>query len=192
MSYTLIGSTTSPYVRKIRLCLFDVIIYDFKTINYLEKNDADYLKSLNPINKIPILLDNQQAIYDSRVIYNYLAKKYQWTPLSIQQENILSAIDGAMDTSINLFSLKRGGLDLSTSTNSYITRQLERLPLILHFLSPWAKANKEWNFVSMSLYSFLDWAAFREVIDLNHYPEMKTFLETNKNAPGVQETKIVA
>jgi glutathione S-transferase len=171
--------------------MFDLVIVDFKTVNYLEKNDADYLKSINPINKIPVLIDQGQAIFDSRVIYNHLAKKYLWTPLTIEEENILSAIDAAMDTSINLFSLKRGGLDWTTTPNSYITRQEERIPLILKFISPWLAKPQSWNFVSMSLYSYLDWASFRGLLDLSPYPEMQEFLNHWKNAPGVQETKIV-
>ena len=189
MSYTLIGSTTSPYVRKIRLCLHDKIAYEFKTINYLEVHDANYLKSINPINKIPILIDQKQTIYDSRVIYNYLSKKYSWTTLSIEEENILSAIDAGLDTSINLFSLKRGGLDLA-QPNTYITRQQDRIPLILQFLSPWARKNKEWNFLAMSLYSYLDWGSFRGLLDLTDYPDMENFLTHFQNAPGVHETKI--
>lgn len=75
MPQLLIGSLTSPYVRKLRLLMHGNIAIEFKAINYLEKNDSDYLKSLNPINQIPLLIDDEQTIYDSRVIFNYLCKK---------------------------------------------------------------------------------------------------------------------
>ncbi len=192
MNYTLIGSFTSPYVRKIRLLLFKLGTYEFKSINYLEQKDGEYLKSINPINKIPILLDGDYKIYDSRVIYNYLAKKHHLRVLSIEEENILSAIDAAMDTSINLFSLRRGGLDLNAH-NSYIERQKERVPLILNYLTPWIQTLDEknldhWNFLSMSLYSYLYWGEYREILNLDEYPTHKHFLERFKNAPGVTET----
>jgi glutathione S-transferase len=190
MTYTLIGSTTSPYVRKIRLCMHSKISYELKTINYLEQNDAKYLKNVNPINKIPILIDKTEVIFDSRVIYNYLSKKYLWAPLSMKQENILSAIDAALDSSINLFSLQRGGLDLSVP-NPYITRQKERIPLLMDYLSLWTYSAHEWNFLSMSLYSYLDWASFRGQINLDLYPTMKHFHDYFKNAAGVEETKII-
>lgn len=189
MNYTLIGSVTSPYVRKLRLLMHEKINYNFKTVNYLEKLDADYLKSLNPINKIPIFIDGTSVIYDSRVIYNYLTKKHNWPSLTIEEENILSAIDGAMDTTINLFSLKRGGLDID-GPNTYLIRQKERIPLILNYLGAWAHSQTEWNFLSMSLYSYLDWASFREMIKLDDYPLMQIFLERFKSAEGVDATKL--
>lgn len=192
MNYTLIGSVTSPYVRKMRLLLHTLAPYELKAINYLEKNDGDYLKSINPINQIPILLDGEVKIYDSRVIYNYLAKKHKLKALSVEEENILSAIDAAMDTSINLFSLRRGGLDLNGG-NSYVERQKERIPLILNYLTPWVKSLDEknpahWNFISMSLYSYLYWGEFREILDLSGFPDLKKFLERFGDAPGVPET----
>lgn len=192
MNYTLIGSFTSPYVRKIRMLLFSLGTYKFESINYLEKKDSDYLKSINTINQIPILLDGETKIFDSRVIYNYLAKKHHFKPLTIEEENILSAIDAAMDTSINLFSLRRGGLDLQAE-NYYIERQKERVPLILNYLTPWVKSldpknNDHWNFLTMSLYAYLYWGEYRSIVDLSSFPEMKTFLEKFRNAPGVQET----
>lgn len=200
MNYTLIGSFTSPYVRKIRLLLFSLGTYKFESINYLEQKDGEYLKSINPINQIPILLDGETKIFDSRVIYNYLSKKHHLKPLTIEEENILSAIDAAMDTSINLFSLRRGGLDLNgadgnpnKSQNAYIERQKERVPLILNWLTPWVKTldpknAAHWNFLTMSLYSYLYWGEFRNIVDLSTFPEYKHFLETFKNAPGVHET----
>jgi glutathione S-transferase len=192
MNYTLIGSFTSPYVRKMRLLLFNLGTYEFKSINYLEKQDSDYLKSINPINQIPILLDGETKIFDSRVIFNYLSKKHQLKALSIAEENILSAIDAAMDTSISLFSLRRGGLNLNAE-NSYIERQVERVPLILKYLTPWVESlnannREDWNFLTMSLYSYLYWGVYRDIVDLKDFPAHKKFLEQFKNAPGVLET----
>ncbi len=192
MNYTLIGSFTSPYVRKMRILLFTLGTYEFKSINYLEQKDSDYLKSINPINQIPILLDGESKIFDSRVIYNYLAKKHHIKPLSIDEENILSAIDAALDTSINLFSLRRGGLDMNAE-NQYIERQKERVPMILNYLNPWvskleAKNSDHWNFLTMSLYSYLYWLEYRNLMDLNDFPIHKKFLHDFKNAPGVFET----
>jgi glutathione S-transferase len=193
MNYTLIGSLTSPYVRKIRLLLHGTP-YDLKLVNYLEEEGNAYLKSINPVNKLPVLLDGSRAIYDSRMIYNYLSRKNKWQELSIDEENILTAIDGAMDTSINLFMLRRGGLDLNCG-NTHIERQLARVPHILNHLTPWVQNLDEnnpshWNFLTMSLYSYLFWVSFREMYDLKNHPDLINFLEKFKNCPGVLETTI--
>ncbi len=192
MSQILIGSLTSPYVRKLRLLLHENKAVEFKTINYLEKNDSDYLKLINPINQIPIFIDDEQTIYDSRVIFNYLCKKNGWSAMNIEDENRLSAVDAAMDSAINLFSLHRGGLDLNGG-NTYVERQKERITAILNFLTPWVEsqqAEKDWNFLTMSLFSFLNWGVFRDMIDLSNHSEMRAFVERFSQCPGVIETDI--
>lgn len=193
MKYTLVGSHTSPYVRKIRLLLHGTQ-YDLKEVNYMEKEGNDYLKSINPVNKLPVFIDGEKIIFDSRVIFNYLTKKNHWKELTIEEENILTAIDGAMDSSIGLFQLRRGGLDLNVP-NTYIERQKDRVPLILNYLTPWVKTLDEknpahWNFLTMSLYSYLYWVEFRELYNVSNHPDLKIFLDKFKNAPGVQETTI--
>ncbi|MDO9183158.1 MAG: glutathione S-transferase family protein [Bacteriovorax sp.] len=195
MNYTLIGSLTSPYVRKIRLLLHGTP-YELKVVNYLEEAGNEYLQSINPVNKLPVLIDGDKTIIDSRVIFNYLTKKNKWPELSIDEENILSTIDGAMDASINLFMLRRGGLDLNCG-NGYVERNLARVSHILKHLTPWVKEIDEknpahWNFLTMSLYSYLFWLGFREANSLDAHPELTKFLERFKNALGVAETTIIA
>lgn len=193
--YTLVGSLTSPYVRKIRLLLHGTP-YELKVVNYLEEAGNEYLKSVNPVNKLPVLIDGEKTILDSRIIFNYLVRKNKWKELTIEEENILTAIDGAMDSSISLFMLRRGGLDLN-SGNGYIERQKERIPHIMNYLTPWVKSLDEkkpadWNFLSMSLYCYLYWVDFREMYNLDKHPDLKNFLIKFKNAPGVAETTIPA
>lgn len=194
--YTLIGSTTSPYVRKLRMFfIHHHVDCKFSPINYLEEKDAAYLREINPINKIPVLLIQERPLYDSRVIYNYFEKNLNLAPLTREEQNILSAIDGAMDTSINLFSLRRGGLDLTSGNNPFINRQNERVPLILNYLLPWVKtlnekANCEWNFLTMSLYSYLYWGQFREILSLENFPEMQNFIKKYNETSLAKETQI--
>ncbi len=199
VDFTLIGSFTSPYVRKLRLLfLAKEIRFELQAINYLTPDDSKFLKSTNPINKIPVLLVKEKdkkttTVYDSRVIFQFLTKKFGWVPLSLEEENTLSFIDGMLDTAINLFSLQRAGLDTKAGNNSYIERQWERIDLILKNMKPWVcdqSPDRDWNFLNMSLYSFLDWAQFRTVISLTEYPEYADYLNRFKLCKGVAETEI--
>ena len=73
----LIGSHTSPFVRGLRIFMHNKIPYQFKVIDYLKTEDAEYLKKINPINKIPILIVDQKPILDSRKIYEILNHQYK-------------------------------------------------------------------------------------------------------------------
>ncbi|MBY0412789.1 MAG: glutathione S-transferase family protein [Bdellovibrionales bacterium] len=193
MAMTLIGSYTSPFVRKIRLLLFQDKTLKFEPVNYFEDEGREYLKKINPFNQLPMLLDGDQPIYESRVMFNYISKKYNLRPLTIDEENILSAIDTTLSSAVNLFSLRKGGIDIDAGDHYFIERQKERLPSLLGLLAPWAAKQDpktDWNYLTMSLYSLLFWLGMREMYDINLFPEHKSFLERFKNCPGVAETDI--
>lgn len=195
---TLIGSTTSPYVRKLRIYMhYNHIPFEFKSINYLTPEDGKFLKELNPINKIPVLLINQNPLFDSRMIYQYLNRDLitqgKVKADTIDDENALSEIDGFLETAVNLFSLRRAGIDLKTPNNAYIEKQIARLDLILNSLTSWIKTEKanSWNYHTMSLYAALEWANFREMILLDSYPELKNFMDKFGKSEFLVETRII-
>jgi len=67
----LIGSLTSPYVRKVRVVMAEKKLECELLVEDVWSNDA-VLKS-NPLGKVPCLvLDGGEAIFDSRVIVEYL------------------------------------------------------------------------------------------------------------------------
>jgi len=194
MAYTLIGSQRSPFVRICRLLMIqNSIEYDFRVLNFVDnQKEAQDLEKETPINKVPVLIDGAQKIFDSRVIVNYLTRKHQLRPLSIEEENIVSATYSCMDTGVILFLMKRDGLDINSS-GFFLSRQRKRIPSSLEYLRPWVQSldasnPDHWNFASMSLFSFLYWANVREVITLKDYSTFMDFIEKFKNAPGVQET----
>lgn len=68
----LIGSLTSPYVRKVRIMLAEKKI-DAKWEEENVWSDATQIGRFNPLGKVPCLvLDDGEAIFDSRVIVEYL------------------------------------------------------------------------------------------------------------------------
>ncbi|SFP73692.1 glutathione S-transferase [Nitrosomonas cryotolerans] len=68
----IIGSLTSPYVRKVRIILAEKQIhYEFSVDNPWDSSTR--VSSHNPLGKIPVLImDNEDILYDSRVIAEYL------------------------------------------------------------------------------------------------------------------------
>ena len=68
----LIGSLTSPYVRKVRIVLAEKKI-DYEFVIDSPWSPESNVPNLNPLGKIPVLaLDDDTALFDSRVISEYL------------------------------------------------------------------------------------------------------------------------
>ncbi|MCE3012901.1 MAG: glutathione S-transferase family protein, partial [Proteobacteria bacterium] len=92
MHYTLVGSTTSPFVRRIRLAM-ETIPYDFKALNIYEGEGKSEINTINPANQIPCLLIDGKPLFDSRIILQYLNRHHGQEVLTLEQENTLSTIE---------------------------------------------------------------------------------------------------
>lgn len=191
---TLIGSYRSPFVRICRIFMIQQgLEFDFKVLNFVEdKNDAAALAQETPINKIPVLIDDGQKIFDSRVIINHLSRKCGLPVRSLDEENLVSVIYSSLDTSIILFLMKRDGFDVEAS-GFFLERQRARVIANLAYLTPWvqgldAAKLTDWNYASISLYSYLYYAQKRELLNVDLYPVMADFLRRFSGAVGVQET----
>lgn len=194
MGYTLLGSVRSPFVRICRMLMIqNGIEFDFRGLNFVDdKVEAETLEKETPINKVPILVDGEQKIFDSRVIVNHLTHKHALRKLTPNEENFVSAIYSCLDTGVILFLMKRDGFDMN-HPGFFLSRQRKRIPTGLAYVIPWAESLNptkpdNWNYASMSLYSFLYWGQARELIKISDYPSLAAFMERFRHAPGVSET----
>jgi len=72
MSMHLIGSLTSPFVRKVRIVLAEKKL-DYRLVTDDPWADDTKTPASNPLGKVPCLvLDGGEAVFDSRVIVEYL------------------------------------------------------------------------------------------------------------------------
>lgn len=190
MNYTLIGSTPSPFVRRIRLAM-EHIPHEFRAINIYEKEGGEELKMVNPINQIPVLLVGEQKIWDSRVIFNYLNVIHRLENLDWEDENNLTAISGAMDSGVALFMMKRSGIDINQDI-MIVKRHQERINSVLNYFTSYMEGIglEEWRFLTMSLYSFLDWAGFRGILKFEQFPSSMKFLKTHSKKRIITLTRI--
>ncbi|HAW91733.1 MULTISPECIES: glutathione S-transferase family protein [unclassified Arsukibacterium] len=184
----LYGSQTSPYVRRIRLFVADSPC-DFIKLNILEGADRETLAAMNPTMRIPMLEDDGHIIFDSGVIYRYLAAKVKAGSLSWYQENQLTVINAVNDSLVMLYQCSRSGLDTNEDKLFY-NLQRERIAASMFVLEQQA-ANAEfanWSYPAMALYSLLDWIAFRELIELDDYPALLAFLDQHKQHPMIKQS----
>ncbi len=188
----LIGSGMSPYVRRIRLFLEGQKLlegqdYDFINLNIYSPQGRAELATYTPAMKIPVLIDAEQKVYDSRVIHRYLSEKQQNSPLSWNQENLLSLIDAANDSFVILLLSARSNIDTHADA-LIINLQKERIERTLPLLEQ-AVADGEvsaWDYPAICLFCLLDWVHFRELHNLDQFPNLSRFLSVKATEPGVE------
>lgn len=190
MTYTLYGSYTSPFVRRLRM-LLENIPHNFSELSVFDPEGAAKLSKINPINQVPVLTDGDQVVWDSRQIFNYLNSIHKIQKMNWNDENSLTAIEGAILAGVNLFMLRRSGVNTQEDI-MFINRQKERIESVLNYLKPFIEkeALNTWNFHTMTLYSLLDWGTFREIFSIDHRPECKKFLEIHSHREIVKQTAI--
>ncbi|MFT7007608.1 MAG: glutathione S-transferase [Colwellia sp.] len=188
----LLGSTTSPFVRRLRLYSVQLNITNFDFVNldiFASSEDRKLLTEKNPAQKVPALLDEEQCISDSRVIFRYLSQKYQQPSLTWPQENLLTVIDAANDSLISLFLLKRSGLDTSED-RFFFNLQHERVEKTFLALDQAVKNGEfeQWHYPAICLYCLLDWVEFRQLYDFSSLTDLVEFHRVNTNNDDVKET----
>lgn len=187
--FTLYGSTTSPFVRRARLFLADTD-FTFNKINIFNPEDKAMLKKVNPTLKIPMLQDGDTYIYDSKVMFRYASEKLDLPKISWEQENLLTVIDSANDSLVQLFLLNKSDFDIK-SDRMYFNMQKARLEEVMPFLDEQAKngAFDEWNYPAICLYCMMDWLMFRSFYDFTPYENLMAFHARYKEREDVVATQ---
>ncbi len=186
-SLKLYGSVTSPFVRRLRL-LLGPQTYEFIPVNIFDSAErAEFVKK-SPLLKIPVLEMGSQIIWDSRVIYRELTRKGICPELTLEEENLMTAVSDLSDTLVQKFLSKRSNLEWPAGSPIEVSHN-ERIQNTLKFLNAEIlKPNpilSKWNFVTMSLYACMDWIVFRDIVPLDSYPGLEKFLATNENQKNV-------
>lgn len=133
----LLGTNTSPYVRKARLVLLEKNIPHTYIVDS-PGEAGSHVPLLNPLGRIPVLVvDSETTVYDSTVIVEYVDTLND-TPILIPRDSTLERMivrrwealaDGIMDSAIvvrteSLRTPDKQDASLITTHNAAITRAL--------------------------------------------------------------------
>ena len=183
----LYGSDTSPYARRLRiLCHQHNLDIPYEHLDIFSTEGRQKLLSFSPVAKIPFLVDDNQVIFDSNVVFEYLSEKCQLTPLSWDERNILSTINAANDSAVELLLSKRSGLDTSADI-LFFKLQRERVNTCLEALNNQVEQIQH-NYLHISLFCLLDWLLFRELDNLHRYPALQVFQQHYQATPFARQT----
>lgn len=193
----LFGSTTSPYVRRIRILATELGV-PFELIDTMTEEGQKTLRESSPLWKVPYVEIDGKKIWDSHTITDYLfeTKGYgnfreknhdkKW-----DEANLLNAIDLSLDNAILLFYLHKEGI--ASDSAPYLKKNSLRISSILDFVK--SKLNDDYFFSDrkmgiseLALFTTLDWMRFRAVLPVEEDPIFAQFLETHNKRPHFQNT----
>jgi len=100
----------SPYCQKVRLVLAEKDLSYEKVFVDLMKNEqkaAEFLR-LNPYGKVPVLVDEDEVMYDSTVINEYLEDEYPHPPLMPEESGARARVRMLEDFADNSFTAQGG------------------------------------------------------------------------------------
>ena len=190
--YKLYGSTTSPYVRRLRIWLANTQ-HEFINMQIFESEDRTILITKNPALKVPALEhvvgDESTLIYDSRVIYRYLSEQLEYASLSWDQENQLTLVDSVNDSLVQMFLLSKSDVVADTD-KLFFKLQKERVNNVLAELNEQVERGRfnSWNYPAICLFSLIDWIEFRSLHNLKGLSALLDFHQENAQRIEVTAT----
>lgn len=160
----LYGTTTSPFVRRVRVVAAEVG-EPIEMIDTAPDAGQAKLREVSPIRKVPVAIVDGRTIYDSRVIIDWLTTTRGWGTIAPpvdrwREQNLLNAIDGVLDSIIQLFYLSRDGVPAEGSP--YAERQLGRADAIFEWVGKELAGSTTFGLSELSLICALDWMDFRK------------------------------
>lgn len=196
----LIGSLTSPYVRKARIVLAEKKIeYDFEIDSPWNADSG--VPDLNPLGKIPVLvLDDETALFDSRVIVEYLDNVTPNNKLmpAPNRERILvkrweALADGICDAATTAFHERKRPTKLQDK--GWIDRQYAKIARSLEFMaeelgdSPFCMGNHI-SLADLAVGTALGYLAFRfpDIAWGENHPNLARLYEKMMQRPSFADT----
>lgn len=171
----LIGSAASPYVRKVRVVMAEKRL-DYQFVVEDVWSDDTTISSANPLGKVPcLIMDGSEAMFDSRVIVEYLDTLSPVGKLIPQQSRERAEVktwealaDGLLDAAI-LARLERTwpGRAEGERSSAWIERQMGKVDNALTAMSagladkPWCAAGIHMTLADIAVGCALGYLDFR-------------------------------
>lgn len=197
----LIGSTTSPYVRKVRIVMAEKKLdYQFVLDDVWAPDTA--IGESNPLGKVPCLvMEDGGAVFDSRVIVEYLdtlTPVGKLIPTSGRERAEVKCwealADGMSDAAI-LMRIEDTQRSEDQRSTSWLERQQRKVDGALQAMSaglgdgPWCNGN-HYSLADIAVGCALGWIEFRrpELTWRDDYPNLARLVDKLAERPSFRET----
>jgi glutathione S-transferase len=180
----LYGSFTSPFVRHVRIVILETNL----ECEFIETDQAtSAVKS--PTKRVPFLEDGDIFLTDSSSIIKYLREKAgQGFCKTARELDEFCLVNTALDSTVNLFFIKRDGVDIQTIP--YLQRQAARIESSLVELNqlPLPSA-APYTDAQLRLACYIGWSKLRNQVDFSNYPHLEMFYTAIQDYPAFQATR---
>jgi glutathione S-transferase len=196
-------SGNSPYARKVRIVLRE------KGLQYQETamdtaHPPPGFAQRNPNLRVPVLVDGEQALFESNIILDYLLKTYPGAgagqpPLAAamtrpdrhwEDSLTLNAIETLLDSGLNLFQMNKSGVPAQQA--AYLRTEAQRMQSELDWLeqraTPEGFVPGVFSIQDLNLVCALNWVNFRKPIEWQGRPKLRAILERYQARPSVKAT----
>lgn len=191
------GTHTSPYVRRVRIVAHELGL-DHELVD--TSNEAGYaaLRAVTPIWKIPVAEIDGVPVFDSDVINEALLRMYGPSPLAahdpgdVAVRNVITVIDGALDSLINCFYLARDGVTAEAA--GYLQKHHDRAASAMIWLEArinddYLTATKVFGLPEIALCTALGWMRFRSTYAIERHPTLLRCFERHGERASLAATQ---
>ncbi|MFC3107465.1 glutathione S-transferase N-terminal domain-containing protein [Undibacterium arcticum] len=197
----LIGSLTSPYVRKVRIVMAEKKLDFVLTLENVWADDTT-IHAANPLGKVPCLvMEDGNAMYDSRVIVDYLDNLTPVCKLLPATSRDRAAVkcwealaDGVLDAAI-LVRLERTLRPPELQSQTWIDRQMRKVHAGLAAMSAGLGetafcCDSHYSLADVAVGCALGWLSFRfpEIEWRGDYPNLLKLYDKLSERPSFRDT----
>ncbi len=192
----LLGTTTSPFVRRVRVVLLELGL-PFEMENAATEAGQARVRERSPTWKIPLLsFADGLVLWDSHAINQELIRRHGWgglrpTTSPAREDALRLATDAALEAGISRFYLQRDGLDVDAVP--YMRKQRERMDVALGWLAnqldgPSFDGADGLGLPELALVTALDWMAFRGTWPVAEVPAFERLRAAWRDRPSLAAT----
>jgi glutathione S-transferase len=189
----LYGTTTSPFVRRVRVVAAELGV-PVELVNTAQPEGDTALRAQSPIAKVPVaILDGGRTLFDSRAIIHWLVTQHGWQGALVpprdpwREANLVNAVDGALDSVIQVFYLRRDGQPVDTM--AFAKKQLDRAATIFDWLAGQLPFSPGLDLATLSLACTLDWMDFRPSYPTDRHPALAPLRAAWRDHPSLVATR---
>ncbi|MFO7567425.1 MAG: glutathione S-transferase family protein [Enhygromyxa sp.] len=191
------GTHTSPYVRRVRIVAHELGL-EHELIDTATEDGLAALQALTPIWKVPVVELDNVPVFDSAVINETLLRLHGPGPLAppdphdLILRNVITVIDGALDSLINCFYLNRDGVDAEQAP--YLQKHQDRAASAMAWLDErakdgWLSPTKSFGLAEIALCTALGWMRFRDTYAIDRHPALLRCFEEHEQRPSLAATQ---